>query len=270
MLRCSIDQIGLPGTSFAEDVELLQRLKVPAIGVVRPKLQPVGARQGRLMLDDAGLEVAVLLSAGAFTLEDPGAWPAELDEFRRALDDAVELGAQRLLTTSGPPGSLSYEEAEARFLDILETAVPEAAARPVTIAFEPNHALRVDLGYVHTLHDALDLADRVDNPVFTVLAEVNNCWVERHLFQNIASRVHRVGLVQISDFAAGTMCTPHRVPLGDGIIPLPRILGAFLAAGYEGYFDVEVLGPVVDQLGGEESTRRSLDYLEQLDIPAPA
>jgi sugar phosphate isomerase/epimerase len=270
VLRYSVDQVGLPGTTFAEDVRLLERLRVPAIGVLRQKLAMIGTVEARLMIDDAGLDVSVLVGAGGFRLEEPAQWPARIDDLRHALDDAAALGARMLLLTPGPPGSLSYEEAEARFIDLLGDILEEARNHDMVIAFEPNHVLRVDLGYVHTLHDALDLADTVNSPHFKVLAEVNNCWVERHLYANIAERVSQISLVQISDFAAGTLSTPHRVPLGEGIIPLARILEAFVSAGYAGYFDIEVLGPVVDELGGEECTRRSLRYLEHLEFQSAA
>ena len=266
MLRCSVDQIGLPGTTFEEDLRLLARLGVPAVGVLRQKLPASGPERAARLLADAGLGVSVLLGAGGFPLDDPAGWAEPMDDLRRALDEAAAISAPLLLLTSGPAGSLSYEEAEARFRQILGTVLTEAESRGVGIVFEPNNALRVDLGYVHTLHDALDLADSIDSPVLSVLAEVNNCWIERGLYDNIARRVSRIGLVQISDFAAGTLSTPHRVPLGEGIIPLPRILGSFVRAGYDGYFDIEVLGPVVDRLGGAESTRRSLDYLRRLEL----
>jgi sugar phosphate isomerase/epimerase len=266
VLRYSVNQIGLPGTDFEEDVRLLQRLGVPAIGVLRQKLATLGPTNAARLLDDSGLAVSVLLGAGGFPLDDPTGWDAPMDDLRRGLDEAATIGAPCLLVSSGPPGALSYEEAEARFLQVLDTALPEATQRRVGIVFEPNHALRVDLGYVHTLNDGLDLADDIDSPWFSVVAEVNNCWIERRLYDNISRRTRRVGLVQINDFAAGTRCTPQRVALGDGIIPLPRILNAFLTSGYEGYFDVEIVGPAVERLGGQETTRRSVDYLRRLDL----
>ena len=266
MLKYAVNQIGLSGSTLADDIETITELGAPAIGVLRAKLGDCTAAQAARMIADAGLGVSVLLGAGGFRLDDVSTWPATLDDVRRALDDAATIGAGHLLLNSGPAGALSYEEAELRFLDILARALPEAAQRNIPFVFEPNHALRVDLGYVHSLHDGLDLADLVDSPWFTVVAEVNNCWIERHLYANIASRHGRIGLVQINDFAAGTLCTPHRVPLGEGMIPLPRILGAFVDAGYPGYFEIEVLGPAVDAMGGREATRRSIDYLTQLDL----
>src|SRR3954451_9223838 len=260
MLKYSVNQITLPGSTFEEDIHLLTRLGAPAVGVLRHKLAGVGAAAGAKLIADAGLGVSVLLGVGGFKLEDRSTWAATMDDLRSALDDAATIGAGHLLLSSGPAGALSYEEAEVRFRDILAGAIPEAADRGVPFAFEPNHALRVDLGYVHTLHDGLDLADEVDSPWFSVIAEVNNCWIERHLYENIATRSHRIGLVQINDFAAGTLSTPERVPLGDGIIPLPRILGALARPGSGGYFEIEALGPVAARLGGEETPRRCIDY----------
>ena len=264
MLRYSVNEITLPGTTFEEDIRLLTALGAPAIGVLRQKLAGPGPAAAAKLIADAGLGVSVLLGMGGFRLEDPGSWAATMDELRQALDDAATIGAGHLLLSSGPCGALSYEEAEVRFREILATALPEAADRGVPFAFEPNHALRVDLGYVHSLHDGLDLADEVDSPWFSVIAEINNCWIERRLYDNIARRTSRIGLVQINDFAAGTLSTPDRVPLGDGIIPLPRILGALVEAGYPGYFEIEVVGPTVERLGGEETTRRCIDYLARL------
>src|SRR5262249_32476152 len=152
---------------------------------------------------------------------------------------AIGAGCVQLLT--GVCGPLSYEEAEGRFLDLLELILPEAADRGVVLAPEHSHALRVDLGYVHSLNDALDLADLVDSPWFQVCAEVNNGWIERGLSDNRARRHRRIAVFQLSDFAAGTLSTPERVALGEGIIPLERIVGAAVDAGYAGWFDIEIV-----------------------------
>ena len=56
------------------------------------------------------------------------------------------------------------------------------------------------------------------------------------------------------------------MPLGDGIIPLKRIIGAFIEAGYDGYFDIELIGPDIEEMGYEEAIARSLRFLEGLDL----
>ena len=111
---------------------------------------------------------------------------------------------------------------------------------------------------MHTLRDAVDLARRLD---VGVCMEVNACWAERDLAATVAEQVDRLALVQVSDYAIGTLSTPARLVPGDGDIPLERILGQVLAAGYEGRFDLELVGPAIDAEGYEASSRRALAAL---------
>ena len=125
-----------------------------------------------------------------------------------------------------------------------QTSISAIAERAgVVLAFENNHALRMDLGFIHQLHDALDLVEKVGSPRLRVCAELNNAWIERFLYPDLARRSGLIGIVQVNDFAAGTLTTPQRVPPGDGIIPLRRILGALASGGYSGFLELELIGP---------------------------
>jgi sugar phosphate isomerase/epimerase len=116
---------------------------------------------------------------------------------------------------------------------------------------------------VHTLRDAIDLAQRTG---VGVCMEVNACWVERGLGDTIATGVQagQIRLVQLSDFVVGTKSTPDRAVPGDGDIPLPRIVGQLLAAGYEGAFDIEIIGPRIEAEGYDAAVSRSLAYVSEL------
>jgi sugar phosphate isomerase/epimerase len=48
---------------------------------------------------------------------------------------------------------------------------------------------------------------------------------------------------------------------GDGAIPLERILGWILEAGFEGAFDLELIGPRIDREGHVQAVRRAGDWL---------
>jgi sugar phosphate isomerase/epimerase len=78
---------------------------------------------------------------------------------------------------------------------------------------------------------------------------VSNAWIERRLYENIATRVDRIALVQVSDFRVGTMRASDRVVVGDGDIPLARICRALADAGYDGWYDIELLGPAIEAEG---------------------
>jgi sugar phosphate isomerase/epimerase len=68
----------------------------------------------------------------------------------------------------------------------------------------------------------------------------------------------------VSDFAIGTLSTPNRLVPGDGDIPLERVLGQILAAGYRGCFDLELIGPRIDDEGYESACTRAVANLGTL------
>ena len=57
---------------------------------------------------------------------------------------------------------------------------------------------------------------------------------------------------------------PSNEIAGDGDIPLRRILGGLLDAGYRGFFELEILGPRIEAEGYESAVRRSLAHLGTL------
>ena len=63
--------------------------------------------------------------------------------------------------------------------------------------------------------------------------------------------------LQVSDFAVGTLSTPNRLVPGDGDIPLRRIVDQLLDAGYEGVFDLELVGPKIEEEGYRGAIARS-------------
>jgi len=146
----------------------------------------------------------------------------------------------------------------------LASLVADAARVGVRLAIEPVSQLRVDLGFLHTFADALDLADEIDSPWLGVVLEVNNAWIERDLYRNIRERTDRIAIVQVSDFIIGTLAASDRVVMGDGDIPLRRICRALEAAQYAGWWDIELLGPRIEAEGYEAVVPRAWAAFEAL------
>ena len=71
-------------------------------------------------------------------------------------------------------------------------------------------------------------------------------------------------VVQVSDYAIGTLCTPDRRVPGDGDIPLARVLGHLVDAGYQGVFDLELVGPKIDAEGYDAAVPRAVERLDAL------
>ncbi len=264
MSRWSINQASSLGCDLERDLATYAELGATAITVMHAKLEAFGREAGVKLLRASGLRVSAYSSIGGFSLHERERWPTELAAAREAIELGAELGARTILMITGPGQPHPYPASEAALLALLDELLPAAERAGVVIAFEHNHALRVDLGFIHSLHDALDLVERVGSPRFRVCLEMNNAWIERHLERDLRERCALIELVQVNDFAPGTLQTPDRVPLGDGMIPLRRIIDGLERGGYRGDYDVELVGPRIETLGYAEALRRSLAYLEAL------
>jgi sugar phosphate isomerase/epimerase len=247
--RFSLSQITTLGWPFERDVDALVAAGVPAIGVSVRKLEAYGVARGARRLREAKLQVSCLTSSGPFPLGDAAGERAALQRARDHLEAAGELGADCLMVLTGATPVLSWEEAAARVRPLLEALIPAAERVGVRLALEPTSQLRMDLAFLHSFAEALDFVDDIASPWLGVVLEVNNAWIERGLYANIARRTARIAIVQVSDFRVGTLRASERVVIGDGDIPLRRICRALAEAGYRGWYDIELLGPAIEAEG---------------------
>jgi sugar phosphate isomerase/epimerase len=262
--RFSMSQVTTLGWPFERDVEAFAAAGAPAIGVSIQKLERCGVAAAVRLLRAARLPVSCLTSSGFFPLGDGAGERAALTRTEAHLAAAAELGAGCLFVLPGSGPGLSWEEAAARARPLLAALLPRAEAAGVRLALEPTSQLRMDLAFLHTFGDALDLADEFASPWLGVVLELNNAWIERGLYQNIRRRTARIALVQVSDFKVGTMCASERVVIGDGDIPLRRLCRALDAAGYGGWYDIELLGPAIEAEGYESVVARAIDRFRAL------
>ena len=261
MNEISVSAICTFSLSLVEDVAFWQRHGIDRVGVSVAKLERHGWDDGIALVRDSGVTVGNLIGLGPFHLDRPAAWDVQRERLSRAVEVAEELRASCMVFTTGPAGALNWEDAADALESALAPTLAEARARGVPFALEHTHALRADVGFVHSLHDAIDLARVLD---IGVCMEINACWAERALEQTIRSGIDVIRLVQVSDYSIGTTSTPDRLVPGDGDIPLARILGCVVDAGYEGAFDLELIGPRIEAEGYDAAVPRAVTALEHL------
>ncbi len=259
--RISVSAISTWSWSIEDDLAFYARNGIDQVGISLRKLDVTGYDKGARLVADAGVRVTNLLGLGPFTLSDPGRWPAQQQRLMAALDTAQAIGAECLILTTGPAGQLSWEDAADALESAMAPVLAEALRRGVPFALEHTHALRSDVGFVHSLRDAIDLARRLG---IGVCMEINACWTERGLADTIRTSVDDLRLVQVSDYVIGTTTTPDRTVPGDGDIPLARILSLLEAAGYRGCYDLELIGPRIESEGYESAVPRAVDALAEL------
>ena len=93
---------------------------------------------------------------------------------------------------------------------------------------------------ISSLGEAADLLDEADHPALGFQFDTWHLWNTPNVVEEIASHVHRFVGVHVADWRDPTRNWADRVLPGDGVADLPALLGALEAAGWRGYYDVEI------------------------------
>jgi len=258
--RLSVSAISTMGWDQQRDLDFYHEAGITSVGLSLRKLEAMGWEMASRAVRDADLRVTNVLALG-FPLTDRGAWPLHQQRLCAALDAAAGMRAESFVLTTGPAGSMAWEEAATALEAALAPVLHAASAVGIPLLIEHTNSLRVDVSFLHRLADAIDLARDIGAGV---LMEVNACWAERGLAVTIDNGVDAIGVVQVSDFVVGTMATPDRAVVGDGHVPIPRIVARLERAGYRGVYDIELIGPRIEQEGYGGAIARSMAAMEEI------
>lgn len=245
--RVAVNSISALKQSLAEDLALWGDLGIQRMGIISPKLDAPGWDASQKTLRDAG----VLVSSVS----------CQSNQVARCLEFAAGVGANVLYAVSGSAGPIAWEEAAARYCEDMAPIVARARELGVRLAVEPTNPLRSDVSFVHTVRDAIDLARMAG---IGVCVDFYSSWYERGLAELVRKNADLLTLVQICDYKIGTLDTPNRCAIGEGDIPVERLIALMLDAGYEGVFELEILGPRIEAEGYRGPIQRSVERASEI------
>jgi len=219
--------------------------------VAQAGLAPIAQR-----IRDAGLEVSGYCRGGMFTATERAGRAAARDDNRRAVDEALELGARCLLLVAGGlsrdrDGHVASKDiAGAR--EMVRDGIGELLdyARPagMPLAIEPQHPMyAADRACVNTLAHANDLCDELaprGGDGLGVAVDIYHVWWDPRLKAEIerAGAAERLFAYQICDWLVPTRdLLTDRGMMGDGVVDLPLVRSWMEGAGYRGLHEVEIL-----------------------------
>jgi sugar phosphate isomerase/epimerase len=275
MSRFSLNQATIKYATLDEAVRVTVEAGIEAIGLWREPVQQFGVAASARLVADAGLRVSTLCRAGFFTMPEGSARRAALDDNRRAIDEAAELGAPVLVLVAGglPEGSRDLAGARARVADALTELAPAARAAGVTLAIEALHPMYVsDRAVVSTLGQALDLAAPFDPDVVGVVVDAYHVWWDPDLAAQVAraGREGRIASYQVCDWVipiASDALLSRGIP-GDGVIDFGELTGLVRDAGYAGDIECEVFRQEIWDTRFAEVAARARDAYATLIEPA--
>lgn len=262
--RVSMHQMCFAGAPLADYIGQCQALGVRRISFASPALLAEGGMaEARTALDEGDMSVesiAHVFRVGHLS-SDQSQWRDSRETLSRLIDHAAGLGARSIYMLTGGHGGLTWEAAGQCFCEAIAPCVDRARAAGVGLAIENASALYGELHIAHSLADTVTLAEMAD---IGVCIELFFCWAEADLRRQFERAMPHCALVQLSDYVYGDRSLPARAVPGDGDIPLERLIGWLLEVGYPGAFELELLGPRIDEEGHAAAGARAATYTSEL------
>jgi sugar phosphate isomerase/epimerase len=160
---------------------------VKGITVWRDALNGRNIRQTGEMLRDQGLSIVSLCRGGFFPNTDSTIRKAALDDNRRAIEEAFELGTDKIVLVCGANPEQPLEESRKQIFDGISSIIPDAKAAGVKLAIEPLHPMYADTrSAINTLAQANDMAEAISSPNAGVAVDVYHLWWDPDLEKEIA------------------------------------------------------------------------------------
>jgi len=253
MARLSINELTTYRWSFEEDVLRSAAAGYEAIGVWRPKLIDYGEDKGRELLLEAGLSVSNLLWAGGFTGSDDRSFVDAVDDGVDAIQLAADIGAGCVIVYSGSAASHTTRHARRLFASALDELLPVAADQKMDLALEIMHSACAQTWTIVTdISDAIELLDEVNHPRLKLAVDTFHIGRDETFREKLESIAADIAIVHLADGRGEPSEDQQRCPLGEGDVPLSQIVTALSRAGYDGDYDVELLGEEIEQLDYEQ------------------
>ncbi|MBM7570343.1 sugar phosphate isomerase/epimerase family protein [Aquibacillus albus] len=265
--RLSLNQITTEKWNLREAVEGCVRAEVPWISIWRHKIEEIGLAQSKKIIQDSGLKVSSLCRGGMFPAPTAKEREERLDDNRRAIEEAAELGTNTLVLVCGSAPDRDIDTARKWVVEGIEKLIPFAESHGVKLGIEPLHPMYAgDRSVVNTLGQANTMAEAVGKSQVGVVVDVFHVWWDPDLYKEIERANGNILGFHVSDWIVPVPdIFKGRGMMGDGLIEIRRIRNAVEKAGYHGPIEVEIINQAIwDRPGDDVLQEMKERYLEHV------
>ncbi len=217
---------------------------VKGITVWRDALKGRNIRETGQLLRDNDLTVVSLCRGGFFPNRDPSKREAAIDDNRKLIEEAVELGTKLIVLVTGADPNQSLEDSREQIYEGISAIIPDAESAEVKLAIEPLHPMYADSrSAINTIAQANQMAEDLNSPFVGVAVDVYHLWWDPDLENEIkrCGENNHLFAFHICDWKTPTNdLLLDRGLMGEGCIPIKKIRSWVENAGFHGFHEVEI------------------------------
>jgi len=265
MPRLSINELTTYRWSFEEDIEHYKAAGIQSLAVWRHKLSDFGEEKGIELLIESGLTVSSLQWAGGFTGSDGQSHQDSIADARSAIQLAAEMRADCLTVYSGSRAGHTNNHARRLLTGAIKNLLPIACEFGVPLAIEPMPSrCASEWTFLTDIDETLELLDQFDSPQLKLVFDTSHFGHNEAICSRLGELAQRIGIVHLADAKEPICCEQNRCRLGEGSIPLDCMISSLVRGGYDGYFDVKLMGEEIEAADYAELIAHSKATFEQL------
>jgi sugar phosphate isomerase/epimerase len=247
MQQLSMNEITTFRWSLDEDLRNYQSTGYQAIGLWLQKLCDYGEDAAIDLLAESSLRVSNTVWAGGFTGSDGRTLNESIMDTVRALRQSAAVRSGCLVLYAGGRNNHTFRHAERLLRMALDELVAVAEIVEVPLALEPVHpACSGEWTFLTDLTKTLRLVEQYDSPYLKMAFDTYHFPLGQSQHDLIAELVPHLAVVHLGDRRGAPNSELDRCLLGAGRVPLGETVSALLDAGYEGDFDVKLIGQEIE------------------------
>ncbi len=239
--RLSINQMTVRQASIKELVQLCSKHGIGHVGLWRDPVSRTGVRESARIVHDAGLHVSSLCRGGFFPADTEAKRRENLDDNRRAVEQAAELGTDLVVLVCGGMAGCNLDAARRTVVDGIRELQPFAEEHGIRLGVEPLHPMfAATRSVIVTLGQALGIAAELPGNAGVVI-DVYHVWWDPDLYPQIEKARGRIFGLHLSDWLDPMPDFVNgRGLMGNGVCEIRRVREAVDRAGYSGPIEIEI------------------------------
>jgi sugar phosphate isomerase/epimerase len=263
--RLSVAEVSTYRWSFEQDVQRYRQHGFSAMGVWRMKLADYGEAKAAEFLHEHGMRVSSLNWAGGFTGNDGRSFRDALHDALDAIETASLLKADSLVILSGGRSGHTRNHAKRLLMQALKELSEAGQAVGVRLAVEPMHiGCAQDFTFLTSIPDTLDVIAKLGQTNLGIVFDSYHLAQDDDVLTWLPSLVPLIRLVQLGDAKSAPMGEQNRCMFGEGNLPLSSMVRTMESAGYDGFYEVELVGEDVEHYGYDRLLQESFERLQQI------
>ena len=195
-------------------------------------------------LRERDLEIVSLCRGGFFPASTSQGLSDAIEDNRRAIREAAELGAPMIVLVCGAVPGQPLSESRKQIADGIAAVLPLAEEHGIKLAIEPLHPVYADdRSAINTMASANAVCDELQHKLVGIAADVYHIWWDPDLAAQIelTGKMERLFGFHICDWMTPTAdLLNDRGLMGEGCIDVRGIRAMVEATGFCGFNEVEI------------------------------